>query len=234
MATVLVTGASRGIGLGLVRQYAAAGWSVLATCRNPAGAHALRGVKGDVTVEMLDVEDRPSIEGLAKKLAGTTVDVLVNNAGIDARRREYRPASGTHRLEINTPEWEKVIRVNLIGPYLVTTAFLPHLQRSAEKLAIYLSSRMGSISLNKEGGFYEYRTSKAALNMLVAGLSVDPHYHGITFVAFHPGRVKTDLGGEDAMLTVEESASRLISAICHLSPENNGSFLDLSKSSLPW
>jgi NAD(P)-dependent dehydrogenase (short-subunit alcohol dehydrogenase family) len=194
---VLITGASRGLGLEFARQYAAAGWRVVATCRAPARAEALdalaRAAGGRVTVHALDVRDRPRARTLAAELAGQPVDVLLNNAAI------WGPATqGLASLDERV--WADVLDVDLIGPLRVTEAFLEHVAASQRKTVVVLSSRLASIQLNDSGGRYMYRSAKAGANALVRSLAVDLAPRGVICVALSPGWVRTDMGGPGAPL----------------------------------
>src|SRR5258706_9390584 len=141
MPTVLVTGANRGLGLEFTRQYAADGWHVIACCRKPATASALANIKGEVTIEALDVANDGDIEKIARKLKGEAIDLLINNAGI------YGPRSGS-----GTDAWLEVIRVNTIAPFRMAEAFAPHVARSRQKTIANITSVMGSIASNESGG----------------------------------------------------------------------------------
>ena len=233
MATVLISGASRGIGLELAHQYAREGWRVIATCRNPADAGELRGVQGEVAIYRLDVCNPRSIKKLQAQVESEPIDLLFNNAGKDARPA---PTLAIPQClpTYEASEWSSVFQTNVIGPYILTQTLMPNLMASSRGLVVAISSRMGSIALNLEGGFYPYRASKAALNMLIKGWSVDLAEKGVCFVAIHPGRVKTSLGGADAPLDVGESVSRLRDVVKTVSAANNGSFLDLYGNTLKW
>src|SRR5262249_27229968 len=153
---ILLTGASRGLGLEFAKQYAADGWKVIATCRNPAKAEALRAVSGAVEIEKLDVTDFVAIHRLADKLSGTAIDVLIANAGITGPR-DMAP----DRIDIEA--WTEVFRIDTMAPLALAGAFGAHVAKSRERKAIAITSLMGSVGANNEGGFYPYRSAKAAL-----------------------------------------------------------------------
>ncbi|MDP6883102.1 MAG: SDR family oxidoreductase [Rhodospirillales bacterium] len=227
MPTVMITGASRGLGLEFTRQYAADGWRVIATCRTPADAGALAGVKGTVEVHPLDVADHATIAALAETLDGQTIDLLLNNAGIYGTR----PADlGT----IDYPAWNEVMRVNVMGPLKVAEQFTEHVAQSGRKLMVAMSSRVGSIAANDSGGAYIYRSSKAALNAVMKSLSVDLAARGIAVVMFHPGWVTTDMGGAGAALDAPESVAAMIEAIAALDLEDGGRFINYDGTEVPW
>src|SRR5262249_42745709 len=152
MPSVLVTGANRGLGLEFVRQYAADGWKVIACCRKPDEAAVLKKVDGDVKVEVLDVRDAKQIANLVRRLNGQAVDILINNA-------VSGPSSGS-----DTNAWLDVMRVNVIAPFHLAEALADNVARSERKLIVNISSGMGSIAENTDGGSPIYRSSKAALN----------------------------------------------------------------------
>ena len=227
MPTVMITGANRGLGLEFVRQYAAEGWRVIATCRSPADAGALAEVKGAVEVHPLDVAGYATIATLASVLDGQAIDLLVNNAGIYGRR----PADlGT----IDYHGWGEVMRVNVMGPLKVAELFASHVARSGLKLMVAISSRMGSIAENDSGSAYIYRSSKAALNAVMKSLSIDLKARGIAVVAFHPGWVATDMGGAGAALDAPESVAAMVKTIAALGPKDGGRFINYDGTEVPW
>jgi NAD(P)-dependent dehydrogenase (short-subunit alcohol dehydrogenase family) len=226
MPTVLITGASRGIGLEFVRQYAAAGWKVLACCRKPGTATELNKVTGDVTVFALDVDDDANIAGLARQLKSVPIDVLINNAGIS------RPEATTLG-QVSSEVWLQVFRTNAIAPLKMAEAFLPHLEAGKEKKLIAITSRLGSIELN-EGGRYSYRSSKAALNSAWKSLAGDTAGKGMICVVFHPGWVQTDMGGKAAPVTPKQSVAGMAKLISGFGKKDNGTFRNYDGESLPW
>ncbi len=223
MPTVLVTGANRGIGLEFTRQYAAEGWQVVACCRKPGEADALKKVKGEVSIEALDVVDDHQIAKLAHRLKGHAIDLLINNAGI------YGPRGGT-----DTAAWIEVLRVNTIAPFRVAEALAPHVAKSKDKLIVSITSLMGSIASNESGGSHVYRSSKAALNVVMKGLSHELKSQGVTVAVFHPGWVRTDMGGKGAPLAIPDSVSSLRKAIAKLTPGDSGKFFNYDGKPLPW
>jgi NAD(P)-dependent dehydrogenase (short-subunit alcohol dehydrogenase family) len=228
VATVLITGANRGIGLEFVRQYAAAGWSVIAACRLPNQATALRAIAGEVRMTALDVADAAQVAALADELKDQPIDVLINNAGISG-------TSGRELAEIDVDDWLHVMRVNVAAPILVASALLDNLRRGRRRQVIFISSTAGSIARNTGvGGGYVYRSSKAALNMAVRSFANDLTGEGITAVAIHPGWVRTDMGGERADLSVEDSVKGMRVVIEGLVPSQTGAFLAYDGAVLPW
>ncbi len=226
MPTVMITGANRGIGFELGCRFAADGWRVLATCRAPAKADGLKALAGDVHIHRLDVTDFARVDALAGELEGEAIDVLINNAGISDMPKE--------RVEgVDYDRWAGVLRVNTMAPFKISDAFAGHVARSETKLIVAITSRMGSIELNP-GGEYAYRSSKAALNLVMKGLSQDLRPRGITVAVFHPGWVKTDMGGQGAAIEVDESADGLYAVIAGLGLADSGRFFNYDGSELPW
>jgi len=226
MPTVLITGASRGIGLEFARQYAAAGWKVLACCRSPGKATELNGIAGDVSLFALDVDDDGNIADLAKQLKSVPIDVLVNNAGIS------KPEASTLG-QISSDVWLQVLRTNAVAPLKMAEAFLSNMEAGKEKKLIAISSRLGSIALN-EGGRYSYRSSKAALNSAWKSLAGDTAGKGMICVVFHPGWVQTDMGGKAAPVTPPQSVAGMVKVIASLTKKDNGTFRNFDGDTLPW
>ncbi|WP_119165990.1 SDR family oxidoreductase [Algihabitans albus] len=230
MPTALITGANRGLGLELARSIAAEGWQVHSCCRMPDKAPELRATAdaadGRIQVHRLDVTDDLQVRSLARSLEGKPLDLLFNNAGI------YGPRDGFGSQDFEA--WSKVLAINLMAPMRMVENFVELVAASQHKLIVNMSSRLGSISENDAGGGYPYRSSKAALNMVTRGLSVDLAPRGITVVSVHPGWVQTDMGGSDAALTVADSVAGLRRVMEKLTPEDSGRFFDHSGAELPW
>jgi NAD(P)-dependent dehydrogenase (short-subunit alcohol dehydrogenase family) len=226
MPTLLITGANRGIGLELTKRYAANGWTVIATCREPQSATALKAIPG-VTVEALDVTDYTAVDKLAQTYSGTAIDLLLNNAGIYGNRDGALSVSD---FDI----YLEVLRVNSVAPMKLALAFLPHLKatKGGAKIAT-ISSRMGSIEQGG-GGSYAYRASKAAINAGMRNLALDLKSSGIACITLHPGWVKTDMGGSGADIDVGTSAAGLKKVIDDLALENTGKFYNYDGGEIPW
>jgi len=224
-STVLITGTSRGIGLELARLYAADGWRVLACCRAPEQARALSG--HDVELHRLDVADQSTIDALKANIGDTAIDLLINNAGV---------GGGDHQSfgDIDYAAWEQTLITNTFGPYRMVEAFVDNVTVSAGKTIVNISSLMGSITEYDEGDDYIYRSSKTALNMVMHNLSVDLKARSITVLAFHPGWVRTDMGGPEAPVAPEESAAALRQSIAAATFKDTGSFLNYDAAPLPW
>lgn len=224
--TVLITGANRGLGLEFARQYQAAGWTVIATAREPKGANELRAIGKDIRIEALDVADPASIAALATTLKDVPIDLLINNAGISG--------GGRSLSEINPDEYERVLQVNTIGPMRVTQALLPNLKAGEGKMIVSISSGLGSITQNTRGGNYAYRESKAALNMFMRTLAAELKGDGFICIAMSPGWVQTDMGGPNAQLTPEQSITGMRKVMDGLKPEDTGKFWNHDGEIVPW
>jgi len=212
--TILITGAGRGLGRELARQYAAEGWKVIGTERGAKAEHRL------------DVADPQQAAALAKKLKGTPLDVLFCNAGIVGKR-------GMALGSFDYDSWEEVLRVNLLGAAAVAEAFADNVAASSRKVIALMSSRLGSIT-ESSGMTLPYATSKAALNMLAKGLAAALAPRGVIVVALSPGWVRTDMGGETAPLAPEASVRGLRQVIAGLTPADSGKFFSHDGSPIPW
>jgi NAD(P)-dependent dehydrogenase (short-subunit alcohol dehydrogenase family) len=224
MATVLITGANRGLGLEFARQYAAAGFDVIGCCRAPGKAEAL--AKLGVRVEALDVASAESAAGLAKALHGTPIDILIANAGW------YGPeAQDADACDFDG--FLETFRINSLGPLRIAQALRENLIAGREKKLAVLTSKMGSIS-DSSGGYLAYRASKAALNMIAHGLARGWQRDGISVAILHPGWVKTDMGGPNAPLSPPESIKGMIARIAELTPATSGTFIDYAGKPIGW
>ena len=231
MATVLITGANRGLGLEFTRQYAADGWDVIACCRQPSLASDLDRLAGQyntIQVEALDVADFAQIDALSRKLSDICIDVLINNAGVYGDSR----ASGFGQLDYQV--WSKTLLVNTQAPVKMAEAFLNQIKCSEKKLIVNISSLMGSMADNDSGGSILYRSSKAALNAAMKSLAIDLKNNSIGILTLHPGWVKTDMGGPNALIDAHESISGMRTLIDNFSLEQSGSFVKYDGTALPW
>lgn len=240
MPTVLITGTSRGLGFEFVRQYSADGWTVIATCRQPAKAQkleVLRKENKNIQIETLDVTDLDSVNALANKLKGAAIDMLINNAGIysggSVSLTRGDKFAGQDFGALDAAAWETVLKVNVISPIMVTQAFVPHLSRGKDRKIIMISSKMGSIELMGKGSI-AYRTSKAALNAAMRSIALDLQAEKMIVASLHPGWVQTDMGGPQAAITAETSVSGMRKVIAELSLENTGEFIAYDGTALAW
>jgi NAD(P)-dependent dehydrogenase (short-subunit alcohol dehydrogenase family) len=228
--TVLVTGANRGIGLALATVYAERGDTVLACCREPSRAAELRslGKAGAVTVLPLRVDDAESVANLARELASSTIDVLVNNAGIGGGPLESQTAT-----TVDFDAWAEAFAVNTMGPVRVMQALLPQLQRAQNPKVMSVTSQLGALSLDLTLA-YGYSATKAALNKFMRLAAIDLKPQGIAVGVIHPGWVKTDLGGPGAQIEPAASAAGIVKVIDELTLETTGRFWKWNGSLHEW
>lgn len=221
MATYLVTGANRGIGLEYCRQLQQRGDDVIAVCRSSSEDLEALGVRVETGV---DITSDESVAQLANKLEGITIDVLINNAGI------------VERVSLDNLDFESIrkqFEVNAIGPLRLTKALLPQIKPGGK--VIIMTSRMGSIDDNTSGGSYGYRMSKVALSMAGKSLSHDLKPQNIAVAILHPGLVSTRMTGfTQNGITPEESVKGLLARVDELSLENTGTFWHSNGEVLPW
>ena len=217
MPSVLITGANRGIGLELARQYAADGWTVIATAREESAELNELGVR----VESLDMRDFEAVVALGQGIG--SLDLLIANAGTYGPRDPGSAEDGT--------AWAETFAVNTIAPFLLAKSVLPAVERSGGKL-IAISTKMGSIADNGSGGFVAYRSSKSALNMAWKSLAVDNPT--VVCAVLHPGWVQTRMGGESAPLSTEDSVSGMRRVIEELGPGQSGGFFAFDGAEIPW
>ena len=236
MPTVLVTGANRGLGYEHVKQYAQKGWKVIACARNPKKATELENLKDkyddNFIIEQLEVIDHPRIEELAEKYSNTSIDILINNAGTTGPLGVPGAMDYQKIDSMDYEIWRDILEVNLISPFKVATAFHDHIAQSEKKLLIMMSSDLGSVEQNTFGGFYSYRASKAALNIISKGMSVD--WQDLTVIALAPGWCKTYLGGEEAEIYPDESVNNQQEMFEKIVSNNSGMFLDRFGKEVPW
>ncbi|MFQ6370982.1 SDR family oxidoreductase [Shewanella sp. YIC-542] len=229
MPQLFITGANRGLGLALTELYLAAGWNVVACCRNPAEADDLLYLISDnpgLEVYQLDVTDYEQLAALAAELRDRPIDLLINNAG-------YYGPNAVLLGDIPQDEWRKVLEINAIAPIKVAEAFLPQL-RKAKGIIANISSKMGSIDDNQSGGGYLYRSSKAALNAASKSLALDLAGEGIKAVVIHPGWVRTDMGGPHGLIDAATSATGIKALLAQLTAADSGHFFDYQGRELPW
>lgn len=225
MPTVLITGANRGIGLEFARQYAAEGWRVIATARDPAGATGLNALEGDVTVRPLDF-DRDFFEIDWSGVVGTEpLELLIANAGTWGPREIVTIDDAA--------DWINALAVNSVAPVVLAKAALP-LVAAAKGKMVAITSKMGSIGDNGSGGYIAYRSSKAALNAAWRSLAIDVAPQGVAAAVLHPGWVQTRMGGASAPLTPEQSVAGMRRVIAGLGPDQSGSFFNYDGTSIPW
>lgn len=229
MATVLITGVNRGIGLEFLRQYAQAGWTVIGTCRDLDGAVEAKAIaeQANVTLHALEVRDESAINALARQLSGTAIDVLLLNAGMMGQR-------SLTLGELDAEDFCQVLEVNVVGLAIAAQAFREHVLASERRIVVGMGSFLGSMASNDDGGLYSYRASKAAVHAIMRSLAVDLRPAGAIAIAMHPGWVQTDMGGPDALISTEESVSGMRAVIDGLDAAHSGRLLTYSGDELPW
>jgi NAD(P)-dependent dehydrogenase (short-subunit alcohol dehydrogenase family) len=236
MPDILITGANRGLGLEFARQYAAGGWDVIATCRNPADAADLRAlaeVTGRITVEPLDVTDHAGIDALAAKYRGRPLDVLLNNAGIIGPIPIADHIAKQRFGTIDYGTWELVLRTNTLAPVKMAEAFLENVLAGEQKKICTISSTIGSIA-ERDTAAFAYGSSKAAVNKAMTMLAGVLRERGVIVALFCPGYVQTrmDMGGAD--VTPEQSITGLRSLIDTLTLADSGSFRRYNGERIAW
>jgi len=226
--TILITGANRGIGLELARQAAARGDRVVATARRPGAAGALSALasgSAEVEVHGLDVTRPEELEGIAAAVR-RPVDLVICNAG------QYLARGGIEDPDYSAEAWERTLMTNVAGVFFTVRAFLPALEAAEAGKVAVISSIMGS-GARAPGMSYIYRASKAAATNLALNLSAELGQRGIAVGAYHPGWVRTDMGGEGADISPEESAAGLLARFDALSLETTGCFYDHAGEPIP-
>ncbi|MEJ2644241.1 MAG: SDR family oxidoreductase [Gammaproteobacteria bacterium] len=231
MPSVLVTGANRGLGLEFVRQYADSGWRVYACCRKPEQAQALNELAAGtqaVSVHPLDVADHHQIDALGRTLGSEPLDVLLNNAGTYGGHEQQNLGN------LDYESWAHTFQVNTMGPVRMVERLLDNLERSQRRLVVTITSLMGSIADNTSGGSYLYRTSKAALNAAMKSVALDVAPRGVHVLLLHPGWVRTDMGGPNALITPQESVRTIRQRVEMFTPDQSGDFLNYDGHEYPW
>ena len=230
MATILITGTNRGIGLEFTRQCLVRGDRVIATCRDIEAADALKQLSrshDELEIRQLDVSSLESMQEFMQQLAGRPIDIFINNAGV------YGP-SNANFSEVDAQTWASVLQINSIAPLMLSQLLMPNLRQGKDKKMLYLTSKMGSIDDNSGGGSYIYRSSKAALNSVVKSLAIDLAGEGFSAALLHPGWVLTDMGGPNALIDTETSVTGMLKVVDDLGPQSSGSFFNYDGAIIPW
>jgi len=232
---ILITGANRGIGLAMVKEALSRGHQVTATARRLEAAEALNRLSLDnperLSVQMLDVTDDTSIERLAAVLNNSkeALDVLINNAGVSTEKNAFP--------EVTRAAFLDVLDINTVAPLLMTRALLPALKKADNPKVVHISSILGSIESHSPDWAwknYPYNSSKTALNMVSRMMHFDLKADGVSVFAVHPGWVRTDLGGDQAPLSTEDSASMLLDRVETLKADDSGGYIGPDGETLPW
>ncbi len=230
MINVLVTGANRGLGLGFVTNFLEKHVNVVSTTRDIKSSRELLALKerfpDNLEIFELDLLKESAGDTLANFLGERPIDILINNAGIGSTNQHFKAVS--------PKPWLEVLKVNLIAPLMVTQSIIDNVKKGVEKKIYFLSSQLGSIGDNRSGGMYIYRSSKTGLNQVVKSLSVDLKPQGITVVSLHPGWVKTDMGGPNAPVSIDESIEGMMKVIYATDIRDTGRFLNYDGKELPW
>lgn len=201
MKTALITGANKGIGLEFCRQLKEKGYYVIGCCRTPSQADDLKGLANEVI--QLDVTNKNDINALVKTLNDRPIDLLINNAGISGEQ-------GVTVGNVNRENFMDVLNVNCISVVKISDALLPNVKKSEDKNILVITSQMGSIADNKQGRSYAYRSSKAALNCAMRSFAIDIEAMGVHVMLIHPGWVKTDMGGANALVDTQTSVAGML------------------------
>jgi NAD(P)-dependent dehydrogenase (short-subunit alcohol dehydrogenase family) len=221
--TVLVTGANRGIGLEFIKQMRSMGHTVIGTARDPDDAPDLRKAASEVF--QLDQTSQRSVDALARKLEGRSIDLLINNGAM---------GGGNGAIDdLDLDELDQFFKTNAVGPMRVLKALLPNLRQGSGKTVVNISTVMSSIA-NAGGGYYGYRASKAALNMLARLAAKDLEADRVMVVNLHPGWVQTRMGGEDAAISAKTSVEGMLKVIDNLTPSMRGGLYDYQGEKIPW
>ena len=230
MKNILITGANRGLGLGFAKKCLKKDVHVLATVRDIKGSKELLALKerfpNNLEIFELDLLKKKAGYTLANFLGDRPIDILINNAGVGSTNQHFEAVS--------PKPWLEVLKVNLIAPLMVTQSIINNVKKGSDKKIYFLSSQLGSIADNTSGGMYIYRSSKTGLNQIVKSLSVDLKPQGITVVSLHPGWVKTDMGGPNAPVSIDESIEGMTQVIHTTDIRDTGRFLNYDGKELPW
>ena len=229
MPSILITGASRGLGLEFAKQYIELGYRVFATAREPgksAELSKLAKAHTSLSLHALDVTDESAVRSLVSELKGEPLDILLNNAG----------TMGPEGQSLGRIDYAGMVQTfvsNTVAPLRLAEALVENVAQSQRKLMVAVTSGMGSIS-DSGGGYYAYRASKAALNMSYHNLAVDLRPRGIAVIVINPGWVKTDMGGPGATLKTADSIAAMRKVFDAVTPADSGKFMNYSGGTLEW
>jgi NAD(P)-dependent dehydrogenase (short-subunit alcohol dehydrogenase family) len=236
---VLITGASRGIGLEFVRQYLADGWQVYATCHKLANAGQLKTMKSNkLHILEMDVTDAAQVKAVAEHLKGKPIDLLINNAGtvepIFYGSGAYEGTDDPDLRNYDFDAWLDLLKTNVLGPARVCGAFVDNLTAGERPVAVNVSSTLASVASTWQAGRYAYRTSKAALNMLTRSVGEWYAKRGIVLISISPGWTRTEMGGPKAANSVEDSVRGVRNVIARTTMAQAGTFVDFNGQTIPW
>ena len=224
MANIIITGANRGLGLEFVKQLSRSN-QVIATSRNVNKSKKLESIK-NIKMEELDLISKESIDTFVSKMGDKNIDLIINNAGVFHDEQ--------FNNELDSALWQEEILINAISPIILTRKLKKNILSGIDKKIVFISSQMGSIDDNYSGSNYFYRSSKAALNASAKSLAIDWKNDNLAVLMLHPGWVKTDMGGDEAKLSISESVQQMITMINNFSIEQTGSFLNYAGEKLEW
>jgi NAD(P)-dependent dehydrogenase (short-subunit alcohol dehydrogenase family) len=226
MKTVLIIGASRGLGLEFVNQYLADGWKVMATARKASDVKRLAAL--GATACKVNVTEPADFAALKTLLARKSIDVAIYNAGVFGPR-----TSGVEAVE--KADFDAVMRANVWGAMHATPAVAPAVARAKGKgVFVFVSSTMGSITKMSGPNAVIYRASKSALNAVVKAASLEWGSKGVVSFVIHPGWVKTDMGGQSADIEPSTSIAGMRKVIATTTAKRNGGFFDYTGEAMPW
>jgi NAD(P)-dependent dehydrogenase (short-subunit alcohol dehydrogenase family) len=239
VSIALITGANRGLGYEYTRQLLDRGWHVIA-CARDARSPALVELgeqfgdrDGDrLRIHALDVTDHAAIDALARELDDTVIDLLINNAGTTGPKGTPECMEYQALDNMDYAIWRDIFEVNVLGVFKVATAFHTHLGASEQGLLVNLSSDLGSCAQNTVGKMHSYRASKAAVNMINAGMANE--WKDVTCIAMAPGWCLTELGGADAEIAPQDSVAAQLDTLAKLSREDSGRFIDRFGATVPY
>jgi len=232
--TVLITGANRGVGLGLTRVYLADGWTVIAVCRQLS--EKLEELSSErLEIRRSDLTDDTQLRALAESLEGRPLDVLIHNAGRMAKPGADQAARNVQGFgHFNRELWHEVFDINVFTAMSLAELLAGNLALSPRGRIVTLSSMLGSMALNTSGGLYAYRASKAGVNAIMKSMAIDLAARNIIAVPIHPGWVRTDMGGQGADIDVQTSVTGIKSVIDGLTLEDSGRFFSYDGTEMPW
>lgn len=231
MASIFITGGNRGLGLAIAKYYAKQNWYVHASFRDNNSLTELLKLQNtfpnSVQLHQLDVRDSASIKAVKKNLSGIPIDILVNNAGVSIDRNDTIG-------NLNYDSWNEVLNVNLLGAARTTEMLLDNVVIGERKIITFISSDLASFGAHDGRQLHYYRTSKVALNMFMRTLSFDLATKGIILFAFHPGWIRTDMGGTNAAIDPEQSVQGFVGLINIADKSMSGKYFDWNGKSLLW
>lgn len=221
---IVITGTSRGIGLEMAHQALDRGDQVLAVARLPERSRELQDLRRRygrlIEIFTADFNYPETVSKVALVTERWShVDMLINNAGVFRQGESLR-------------DFNESFQINAVMPFMLAKSLLPALKKSSSPRVVQITSRMGSISDNKSGGYYVYRASKAALNMINKSMAADHPW--LTTVVIHPGWVKTDMGGREALVEVQDSAAGILRIAREIQLKDSGKFFDYQGNEVPW